>query len=94
MLTLSKAAADVLAASRSDQGHPDDAYLRVAPADSGPERGLSLRFVEQADDGDQTGSAHGVALCVDPGVAESLDGTKIDVQTVDDRPQLVVVPAD
>ena len=94
MLTLSKSAADVLTTSRSERGLSDDAHLRVAPAEQEPDRGLSLSFVDEPIEGDHTGESHGVSLCVAPEVAEALDGTKIDVQTVDERPQLVIVPAD
>ena len=94
MLTLSQSAADVLSTSRDERGLSERAHLRVAPAEQEPDRGLSLSFVEQPMEGDQTGESHGVALCVAPEVAEALDGTKIDVQTVDERPQLVIVPVD
>jgi Fe-S cluster assembly iron-binding protein IscA len=94
MLTLSESAADVLSSSRSERGLSDSAHLRVAPADHAPDRGLSLTFVDEPMDGDETGESHGVSLCVAAEVAEALDGTTIDVQTVDERPQLVIVPAD
>jgi Fe-S cluster assembly iron-binding protein IscA len=94
MLTLTETAANVLSDSRTQQGIPDDALLRVAPAQEGPERGLSLGFVDAAADGDQTGTSHGMTICVAEEVAEALDGATLDVQTSGDSAQLVLVPAD
>jgi Fe-S cluster assembly iron-binding protein IscA len=93
VLTISETAASALDQSRAQQGIPDDVTLRVAPAEQAPGQGLSLKFVDQPEDGDQTGSAHGMDFCVAPEVAEALDDAKIDVQNVDDDPQLVIVPA-
>ena len=94
MLTISETAASALDQSRAQQGIPDGVTLRVAPAEQAPSEGLSLKFVDEPQDGDQTGSAHGMAYCVAPEVADALDDAKIDVQSVDEQPQLVVVPAD
>jgi Fe-S cluster assembly iron-binding protein IscA len=94
MLTLTETAANVLSDSRSQQGIPDDAMLRVAPAQEGGERGLSLGFVDAAADGDQTGTSHGMTICVAQEVAEALDGAKLDVQNSDQGAQLVLVPAE
>lgn len=93
MLTLSETAASMLSESRSQQGIPDDATLRVAAAEQGPQQGLTLGFVDQPMDGDQVGAAHGMAICVAPEVAEQLADAKIDVQHVGDSAQLVLVPA-
>lgn len=93
MLTLSETAAAVLSDSRSRQGIPDDAMLRVS-AEGPDQQSLSLGFVDEPVDGDQTGSAHGLGLCVAPEVADALDGAQIDVQTVGEDAQLVIVPAE
>ncbi len=93
MLTISETAASALDQSRSQQGIPDDVTLRVAPAEQAPTQGLSLKFVDEPHDGDQTGTAYGLAFCVAPEIADALDDAKIDVQTVDDDAQLVIVPA-
>ena len=92
MLTISQTAATALARSRAQQGIPDEMTLRIAPTEQGPSRSLGLEFVDQPADGDQTGDAHGLAYCVAPEVADALDEAQIDVQTVDDDPQLVIVP--
>lgn len=89
MLTISENAATLLTQSRTQQGMPDDAMLRVAPAADG----ISLGFVDQAEDGDHTGSAHGLPICVASEVADALEEAKIDVETSGDEPQLVLVPA-
>jgi len=97
MLTLSQPAATMLNDVRSQQGIPDDALLRVAGA-TDDQQGISLGFVDEPMDGDHTASAHGVAFCVSPEVADALEGAKIDLQdaTVDSTggAQLVIVPAD
>lgn len=97
MLTLSKPAATALTDVRSQQGIPDDAMLRVAAAQDG-EQGISLGFVDEPMDGDQTDTVHGLGICVAPEVADALDGAKIDVQdpsTDSTGPtHLVIVPAD
>jgi Fe-S cluster assembly iron-binding protein IscA len=92
MLTLSEAAATLLGEARARQGIPDDALLRVAAA-SGQEQGLRLGFVDQPQAGDQTGTAHGMKMCVAADVADDLEGTAIDVETIGDDTQLVIVPA-
>lgn len=91
MLTLTKTAATLLSESRTQQGIPDDATLRVAPTQQGEEQGISLGFVEAPHSGDHTATAHGMPICVDAQVAESLAGVKIDVDTAGDSPQLVLV---
>ncbi len=90
MLTLTEDAATVLARSRSQQGIADNAVLRVAP---GENQDLSVGFVDEPLNGDHTGSAHGMPICVAPEVAEALESTQIDVDTSGDGPQLVLVPA-
>ena len=92
MLTLSENAATLLIESRSQQGISDDAMLRVAPA-PGQDAGISLGFVDQPLDGDLTGNAHGMPLCVASEVSEVLEAAKIDVETSGENPQLVIVPA-
>ena len=97
MLTMSHPATTMLTDVRSQQGVPDDALLRVAGAtDDG--QGISLGFVDEPLEGDQTANVHGFAYCVAPEVAEALSGAKIDVQdpAVDatGAAQLVIVPAD
>ncbi|MFN3257279.1 MAG: hypothetical protein ACE37B_16480 [Ilumatobacter sp.] len=92
LLTLSENAATLLSESRSQQGIPDDAVLRVAPA-AGDDAGISLGFVERPLSGDHTATAYGLPLCVDPEVSEALDAAQIDVQTTDGSPSLVIVPA-
>ncbi len=97
MLTLTQPAATMLSDVRSQQGIPDDALLRVAAATDG-QQGISLGFVDQPFDGDQTSDAHGLGYCVAPEVADALDGAKIDIQDPDTdptaAPALVIVPAD
>ncbi len=97
MLTLSHPAATLLTDARSQQGIPDDALLRVAPATDG-EQGISLGFVDAPMVGDHTGEVHGLGLCVAPEVAEALSGAKIDVQDPGSNgageAHLVIVPAD
>lgn len=94
MLTLSETAATLLTQSRSQQGIPDDAVLRVAPAPGGAEAGgISIGFVDEPLAGDHTGDAHGMPLAVAPDVADALDSAKIDVDTTGDSAQLVLVPA-
>jgi Fe-S cluster assembly iron-binding protein IscA len=92
VLTISQTAASALDRSRSQQGIPDDVTLRVAPAEQAPSEGLSLKFVDQPHDGDQTGTAHGLAFCVAPEVADALSDARIDVRPADDGAQLVIVP--
>jgi Fe-S cluster assembly iron-binding protein IscA len=94
MLTLTPSAAEALATARSQQGIPDDATLRVAaaPAGNGEQPGITIGFVDQPMDGDQTGDAHGMQLCVAPEVAESLSQATIDTQTEGDQTKLVLVP--
>lgn len=96
MLTLTQPAATMLSDVRSQQGIPDDALLRVAASADG-QQGISLGFVDQPFDGDQTSDAHGLGYCVAPEVADALDGAKIDVQDPEadsDGPtNLVIVPA-
>ena len=94
MLTLTKSAATLLSESRSQQGIPDDATLRVAPTSEGDQQGISLGFVEAPHTGDHTGTAHGMPICVDAQVADSLAAVKIDVDTAGDTPQLVLVQDD
>jgi Fe-S cluster assembly iron-binding protein IscA len=94
MLTLSDQAATVLTESRSQQGIPEDALLRVAGAQQGQEQGITLGFVDQPQEGDQTGDAHGLGICVAPEVAAQLDAAKIDIDQSGDQPQLVLVPAE
>jgi len=97
MLTLSQPAANMLTEVRSQQGIPDDALLRVAGAADG-QQGISLGFVDAANDGDHTATAHGLDYCVAPEVADALDAAKIDVQdaSADSATPagLVIVPAD
>jgi Fe-S cluster assembly iron-binding protein IscA len=97
MLTLTHPAATMLSDVRSQQGIPDDALLRIAPAADG-EQGIALGFVDEPMEGDQTADVHGLAFCVAPEVAEALSGAKIDVQNADvdsaGAAQLVIVPAD
>ncbi len=99
MLTLSEPAVDLLVHTRSQNGIPDDAMLRVAPSSNdGEQGGISLGFVDQPMDGDHTTSSHGLDVCVAPEVADALDQVTIDVQAgepdVGDAPQLVLVPAE
>lgn len=91
MLTLSETAASMLSETRSQQGIPDDATLRVASSDQ--QEGITLGFVDQPFDGDQVGDAHGLPICVAPEVADALDDAKIDVEQTGEQPQLVIVPA-
>jgi Fe-S cluster assembly iron-binding protein IscA len=97
MLTLTQPAATMLNDVRMQQGIPEHTLLRVAGA-RGDEQGISLGFVDAPMEGDRTGTAHGLAYCVAPEVADALEAAKIDVQdpSVDsDSPaNLVIVPAD
>ena len=97
MLTLTQPAATMLTDVRSQQGIPDDALLRVAGATDG-QQGISLGFVDEPMEGDQTADAHGLTFCVAPEVADALAAAKIDVQDpgVDSTgpANLVIVPAD
>jgi Fe-S cluster assembly iron-binding protein IscA len=94
MLTLSPAAAELLTETRTRQGIPDDASLRigVAPADDGDEPGVTLGFVDQPMDGDVTGESQGMSLAVAREVAPALDDAAIDVQQDGDAARLVIVP--
>lgn len=93
MLTLTPSAAEALAATRSQQGIPDDATLRVAAAaaSNGEQPGITLGFVDQPMDGDQTGDAHGMPICVAPEVAEVLSDATIDTQSEDGQTRLVLL---
>jgi Fe-S cluster assembly iron-binding protein IscA len=97
MLTLTQPAATMLSDVRSQQGIPEDSFLRIAASTDG-QQGISLGFVDQPFDGDQTSDAHGLGYCVAPEVADALDGAKIDLQDpgVDSTSagNLVIVPAD
>lgn len=97
MLTLTHPAATMLTDVRSQQGIPDDALLRIAPA-TDDEQGIALGFVDEPMEGDQTSDVHGLAFCVAPEVAEALSDAKIDVQGADadstGPAHLVIVPAD
>jgi hypothetical protein len=44
-------------------------------------------------DGDETGDAHGMPICVAPEVADALSGATIDTQTEGEQTRLVLVPA-
>lgn len=94
MLTLSESAAAVLAKSRDRQGIPDDAVLRVSgtPGD-GQNQGFRVGFVTEPEQGDHTGSAHGLPICVAADVAATLEGAEIDARKTGDEVQLVIVPA-
>ena len=93
MLTLSPSAAEALAATRSQQGIPDDATLRVAaaPATNGDQPGITLGFVDQPMEGDQTGDAHGLPICIAPEVADALSDATIDTQAEDGQTRLVLL---
>lgn len=93
MLTLSPSAAAALAQTRSQQGIPDDATLRVAAAatNDGEQPGITLGFVARPMEGDQTGDAHGVPICVAPEVADVLSDATIDTQSDGDQTRLVLV---
>jgi Fe-S cluster assembly iron-binding protein IscA len=97
MLTLTQPAATMLTDVRSQQGIPEGALLRVAASGDG-QQGISLGFVDQPFEGDQTSDAHGLGYCVAPEVADALDGAKIDLQTTDadatGAANLIIVPAD
>ncbi|HUF97317.1 MAG TPA: hypothetical protein VMM60_04250 [Ilumatobacter sp.] len=94
MLTLSEPAANLLTQSREQSGIPDHAMLRVSSsADDDGQSRISLGFVDQPMDGDQTTTAHGLGVCIAPEVAAELESAKIDVQQQGDTPALVVVPA-
>lgn len=97
MLTLTQPAATMLSDVRSQQGIPEGSVLRIAASPDGQE-GISLGFVDQPFDGDQSSDAHGLGYCVAPEVADALAGAKIDVQDsgVDSNGagNLVIVPAD
>ncbi len=97
MLTMTHPAATMLTDVRSQQGIPDDALLRVAPATDG-EQGIALGFVDAPMDGDQTADAHGLAFCVAPEVADALSAAMLDVQDPGTNStgaaHLVIVPAD
>jgi Fe-S cluster assembly iron-binding protein IscA len=94
MLTLTPSAAEALATARSQQGIPDDATLRVAaaPTGNGEQPGITIGFVDRPMDGDQTGDAHGLPICVAPEVAETLSGATIDTQVEGEQTRLVLVP--
>ena len=94
MLTLTPSAAEALSTARSEQGIPDDASLRVAaaPGGNGDQPGITIGFVDEPMDGDQTGDAHGMSICVAPEVADALSGATIDAQTEGDQTRLVLVP--
>lgn len=93
MLTLSPSAAQALAQTRSQQGIPDDATLRVAAAQTndGQEPGITLGFVDQPMEGDQTGDAHGLPICVAPEVADALTDATIDTDSQGGQTRLVLI---
>lgn len=97
MLTLTQPAVSMLSDVRAEQGISEDSFLRIAAATEG-QQGLSLGFVDQPLDGDQTNDAHGLDYCVSPEVADALDGATIDVQEAgpvsSDAGNLIIVPAD
>lgn len=95
MLTLTPTAANALTETKSRQNIPDDASLRVAPSPAvdGGAGGITLGFVDTPAAGDQVGEAHGLAICVDPEIADDLDGAQIDLQQQGADAQLVIVPA-
>lgn len=98
MLTLTQPAASMLSDVRSQQGIPEGTYLRIAGSQDGQQQGISLGFVEQPFEGDQTNDAHGLDYCVAPEVADALEGAKIDVEdpsvNSSGAGKLVIVPAD
>jgi Fe-S cluster assembly iron-binding protein IscA len=96
MLTLSPSAAEALSQTRSQQGIPDDATLRVAaaPTGNGEQPGITLGFVDQPMEGDQTGDAHGLPICVAPEVADALSEATIDTHSDGDETRLVLVQND
>ncbi len=93
MLTLSPTAAAVLDETRSRQGIPGEATLRVAsaPAENGQEAGISIGFVDRPMSGDLTAEAHGMSYCVAPEVADALDQAAIDIERDGDESRLVLV---
>lgn len=93
MLTLTPSAAEALAQTRSQQGIPDDATLRVAaaPTSNGEQPGITLGFVDQPMEGDQTGDAHGLPICVAPEVADALSDATIDTESAGEQTRLVLV---
>jgi Fe-S cluster assembly iron-binding protein IscA len=95
VLTLTPTAASMLTNARDSQdGIPNDATLRIAASDVDGQPGtISIGFVEQPFEGDQSGDAHGLSYCVAPEVADQLDGAAIDVQSADGEARLVVIPA-
>ncbi len=97
MLTVTHPAATMLTDVRDQQGIPEEALLRVAPATDG-EPGISLGFVDAPMEGDHTDDVHGLAYCVAPEVADALASAKIDVQEPAEDTgtptHLVIVPVD
>lgn len=95
MITLTPTAASMLSNAREQQEEiPNDATLRIAPSTADAQPGsISLGFVDDPFDGDQTAETEGLAYCVAPEVAEQLDGATIDVQRDGEEVRLVVVPA-
>lgn len=92
LLTLSPTAATMLDGARGQRGVPEDATLRIAPSTDGQHGSISLGFVDDPFDGDQTGDAHGLPYCVAPEVAPTLEEATIDVQGSGEDAHLVVVP--
>ncbi len=97
MLTVTHPAATLLTDVRAQQGIPEEALLRVAPATDG-EPGISLGFVDAPMEGDHTDDVHGLSYCVAPEVADALSSAKIDVQEPEGDAvtptHLVIVPVD
>ena len=60
----------------------------------GEQPGITIGFVDRPMDGDETGDAHGMPICVAPEVADTLADAKIDTQTEGDQTRLVLVPGE
>ena len=66
-----------------DEGAGAGHLLRLSPASSGTQAGVTMSFVPTPHDNDQVGESHGILLCVDKAIAQQLDGMIIDQRSDD-----------
>jgi Fe-S cluster assembly iron-binding protein IscA len=91
MLSLTTEAADFIRCVQQEEGKSDH-FLRLMRGSGGDDANLQLAFVAAAESGDQVGQSHGVAMCVDGGVAIGLDDMLLDLRETTAGHALVLRP--
>lgn len=89
MLTITQQASEVIRGILSGDETPDEAVVRISPAD---EQGLTITVVEAPEADDQIIEAHGVEVCVEPTAAEALDDKQLDASAVGENVAFSISP--